>query len=72
MPKAASRFSSAESRHLEVYVFARGLLKHQLTRIYFPDAANGAPPRSSPKQEDGGLRFDIRLQGERQTVFFAV
>jgi protocatechuate 3,4-dioxygenase, alpha subunit len=22
--------------------------------------------------EDGVLRFDIRLQGERQTVFFAV
>ena len=58
--------------HLEVYVFARGLLKHQLTRIYFPDAANGAPPTLVAEQEDGGLRFDIRLQGERQTVFFAV
>jgi len=23
------------------------------------------------EQEDGALRFDIRLQGDRQTVFFA-
>ena len=59
-------------RHVEVYVFARGLLKHQLTRIYFPDGANEVPPELVAEQEDGGLRFDIRLQGERQTVFFAV
>jgi protocatechuate 3,4-dioxygenase beta subunit len=30
------------------------------------------PPTLVAEQEDGGLRFDIRLQGERQTVFFAV
>ena len=48
--------------HLEAYVFARGLLKHQLTRIHVADA----------EEQDGELRFDIRLQGERQTVFFAV
>jgi len=71
---ADGRFSFlvGRARHLEVYVFARGLLRHQLTRIYFPDAANGAPPTLVAEQEDGGLRFDIRLQGERQTVFFAV
>jgi protocatechuate 3,4-dioxygenase alpha subunit len=54
------RFSfliAPETSQLEAYVFARGLLKHQLTRI---DVAGDA------------LRFDIRLQGERQTVFFAV
>jgi protocatechuate 3,4-dioxygenase, alpha subunit len=48
--------------HLEAYVFARGLLKHQLTRIPVADA----------ETQDGELRFDIRLQGERQTVFIAV
>ena len=73
---ADGRFSFLVGRatraHLEVYVFARGLLRHQLTRIYFPDAANEAPPTLVAEQEDGGLRFDIRLQGERQTVFFAV
>ena len=66
-------------------MFARGLLKHQLTRVYFPDeaGANAADPVLSqlPEEdrrtlvaeaEDGALRFDIRMQGERATVFFAV
>jgi protocatechuate 3,4-dioxygenase alpha subunit len=70
--------------HLDVYVFARGLLRHQLTRIYFPDEeqANDADPvlaaldvddrATLVAQEDGArLRFDIRLQGDRATVFFA-
>ena len=69
----------------DVIVFARGLLKHQLTRVYFPDEeeANARDPvlsRLEPGEretlvavaEDGALRFDVRLQGERQTVFFAV
>ena len=74
-----------EASRFDAYVFARGLLKHQLTRIYFPDEerANAADPVLSSleeeeratlvaEHEDGGLRFDIRMQGERQTVFFAV
>jgi protocatechuate 3,4-dioxygenase alpha subunit len=69
--------------HLDVYVFARGLLKHQLTRIYFPDeaGANGADPVLASLSDadratlvadeaDGALRFDIRMQGEQATVFF--
>jgi protocatechuate 3,4-dioxygenase, alpha subunit len=69
--------------HLDIYVFARGLLKHQLTRMYFPDEpeANAADPVLSSlpeadravlvaEQEDGAVRFDIRMQGDRQTVFF--
>lgn len=68
---------------LDVYVFARGLLKHQLTRIYFPDEAeaNAADPVLAQLSEadratlvadgeDGALRFDIRMQAERATVFF--
>jgi protocatechuate 3,4-dioxygenase, alpha subunit len=68
---------------LLAFVFARGLLKHQLTRIYFPDeeAANAVDPvlSSLPEEDrarlvaeadDGGLRFDIRLQGDRETIFF--
>jgi protocatechuate 3,4-dioxygenase alpha subunit len=51
-----------DTPHVEAYVFARGLLKHQLTRIQLSDA----------ERDDGALRFDIRLQGDRQTVFFAV
>ena len=70
--------------HLEVFVHARGLLKHQWTRMYFPDEldANAADPvlarlgeaeraRLVAAREDGGLRFDIRMQGARETVFFA-
>jgi protocatechuate 3,4-dioxygenase alpha subunit len=75
-----------QAPHINVSVFARGLLKHVVTRIYFPDeeAANAADPvlssiadpgarASLVAQEDGGaLRVVIRLQGDRQTTFFVV
>jgi protocatechuate 3,4-dioxygenase alpha subunit len=74
-----------QAPHIEVVVFARGLLKHAVTRLYFPDEvdANATDPvlsRLRPEQretlvavaEDGGLRFDIRLQGPAHTTFFAV
>ena len=65
---------------LEAYVFARGLLKHQRTRVYLPGASDEVleslpePERTTlvARAEHGALRFDIRLQGERATVFFAV
>jgi len=71
----------AEAPHLELLVFARGLLKPVLTRMYFPGhdadevlAALGDDDRATLVAELDGdaLRFDIRLQGERQTVFFTV
>lgn len=75
-----------QAPHIDVAVLARGLLRHLVTRIYFPDEAeaNGRDPvlRGLPQPErattliavpDGtGLRFDIRLRGEDETVFFAV
>jgi protocatechuate 3,4-dioxygenase alpha subunit len=74
-----------QSPHVSVMVFARGLLKQVLTRLYFPDEgpANAADrvlaslPEADretlvARAEPDGLRFDVRLQGERQTVFFAV
>jgi protocatechuate 3,4-dioxygenase alpha subunit len=74
-----------QAPHLEVGVFARGLLKRLVTRMYFPDEgeANAADPVLSRLSDaarqtlvavpDGdGLRFDIRLQGPGQTTFFAV
>jgi protocatechuate 3,4-dioxygenase alpha subunit len=64
-------FTVGEAPHLEVYVFARGLLRHQLTRIYFPGEADAFDPTLVAEQENGALRFDIRLQGDRETVFFA-
>jgi protocatechuate 3,4-dioxygenase, alpha subunit len=70
--------------HLNVAVFARGLLKQVLTRVYFPDEAeaNAADPilELVPAEdrellvavpEGDVLRFDIRLQGPSETPFFA-
>jgi protocatechuate 3,4-dioxygenase alpha subunit len=69
--------------HLNVTVFGRGLLKQAQTRIYFPDeqAANERDPVLAlvpaerretliAREVPGGLRFDIRMQGEDETVFF--
>jgi protocatechuate 3,4-dioxygenase alpha subunit len=74
-----------QAPHVDVAVFARGLLKQLVTRIYFPDEveANAADPFLTSLDPadaatlvavpDGdGFRFDIRLQGDRQTVFLAV
>jgi protocatechuate 3,4-dioxygenase alpha subunit len=62
-----------------VSVFARGLLKRLVTRIYFPDEAEAnaedpvlnlvgdAEARSTlvaTEAGDGRLRFDVRLQGD--------
>ncbi len=66
--------------YANVLVFARGLLKHLATRVYFPGASDTVLEALEPsdretltaKEEDGVLRFDVRLQGDRQTVFFAV
>ena len=75
-----------EAPHIDVSVFARGLLNRLVTRIYFPDEpdANAADPLLASIADpaararligvaDGDrLCFDIRLQGERETPFFAI
>jgi protocatechuate 3,4-dioxygenase alpha subunit len=74
-----------QAPHIDVSVFARGMLNRVVTRIYFADeaAANAADPvlATVPADRratllavptDDGYRFDIRLQGEGETVFFAV
>ena len=66
------------ARYLAVHVFARGLLRHLTTRICFDAGAvpDGVPPDRRetllPERTDDGYRFDIRIQGERETVFFDV
>lgn len=65
---------------VDVMVFARGLLRHLVTRCYFPDASDDVLEALEPerretliaREEDGALRFDVHLQGTRETVFFAV
>lgn len=73
-----------QAPHILVGIFARGLLKRLLTRVYFSDAANDADPvlRLVPAerrqtliaQRRGGsparYEWDIILQGEGETVFF--
>ncbi len=73
-----------QAPHVMVRVFARGLLKPLVTRIYFADEreANAADPVLSSiedrelrdtliaRNEEGALRFDVHLQGEGQTAFF--
>ena len=72
-----------EAPHLDVSVFARGLLSRLVTRMYFPDEekANASDPvlralsthdRATlvAGREGSGLRFDIHLQGANETVFF--
>ncbi len=74
-----------QAPHLQVAVFARGLLRHLMTRVYFPDEgpANAADPALQAvdagrrhtlvgRDDAGVLHWDVRLQGEEETVFFAV
>jgi protocatechuate 3,4-dioxygenase alpha subunit len=78
---------SLQAPHIQVIVFARGMLLHAFTRIYFEDEpANTSDPILSQiedkarratliarRENSGGkivYRFDIRLQGENETVFF--
>jgi protocatechuate 3,4-dioxygenase alpha subunit len=73
-----------QAPHIDVAIFARGLLKQLVTRIYFPDEeeANAADPvltsiedpklRSTlvARQLDSAFEFDIHLQGDRETAYF--
>lgn len=72
--------------HLNLRVFARGMLIHANTRMYFPgEAANADDPVLArvPEERRATLvatageaddlptyRFDVVLQGESETVFF--
>jgi protocatechuate 3,4-dioxygenase alpha subunit len=55
---------------LEVMVFARGLLKPVVTRMYLTEDANAEDPTMVVRREDGELRFDVLLQGDAETAFF--
>jgi len=75
-----------EAPHLNVSVFARGLLGRLVTRVYFPDEpeANAADPllgsipdpavraRLVAVADGDRLRFDIHLQGDQETPFLAI
>lgn len=86
-PVSGSDGQPLQAPHIWVSVFARGLLKRLATRVYFPDEeeANASDPvlasiddpdlRSTlvaRAMDSGRFRFDIHLQGDRQTAFFDV
>jgi protocatechuate 3,4-dioxygenase, alpha subunit len=68
---------------ISVAVFARGLMNRLFTRIYLPENEEALaadpllssldPERRSTliarRDADGGLTWDLRLQGENETVF---
>ncbi len=75
-----------QAPHIAVLLFARGLLRHLMTRMYFPDeAANISDPilQSIPQErrrtliaerdlhKPDTLEWDVVLQGDDETVFFA-
>jgi protocatechuate 3,4-dioxygenase alpha subunit len=59
-----------DARRFEVMVFARGLLKPVLTRLYVSGESGAEDPTMVAVPEGDGLRFDVHLQGERETAFF--
>jgi protocatechuate 3,4-dioxygenase alpha subunit len=78
---------SVQAPHINFVVFARGMLVHAYTRMYFADepANESDPVLNSIKNKsrrrtlialpgmetvETVYRFDIRLQGENETVFF--
>jgi protocatechuate 3,4-dioxygenase alpha subunit len=76
---------TTQAPHADLSVFARGLLQRVVTRLYFADEpqANAADPVLAAlepslrdtllaRPSDDGYVLDIRLQGEDETVFFAV
>jgi protocatechuate 3,4-dioxygenase alpha subunit len=79
-------FEAVHAPYLNVIVFARGMLVHAFTRMYFSDNARNAgdavlmqveasrrPTLVAQRTDRDGTavyRWDVRLQGEGETVFF--
>ena len=79
-------FEAVRAPYLNVIVFARGMLVHAFTRIYFSDDARNSSdavlmgvdtarrPTLVAERTDRDSKvvyqWDVRLQGEGETVFF--
>ncbi len=72
-----------QAPHLSVTIFMRGILKHLITRMYFPDdpanagdAVLGLVPAArratlvARATKPGVVAWDVILQGDGETVFF--
>jgi protocatechuate 3,4-dioxygenase, alpha subunit len=85
VPWRTGHDETPQAPHVDLAVFARGLLHRVVTRLYFADEgqANAADPVLAGLDEqaratlvaqpgDGGYELDIHLQGPHETTFFAV
>ncbi len=85
--RVPGRDNALQAPHLNLSIFARGLLKRLVTRVYFASAvANQEDPvlalvpvgrrntlMAHPDPEHSGVwYFDIHLCGDQETVFFDV
>lgn len=74
-----------QAPHITFWIVARGINLGLQTRMYFPDEDNSADPfltrlehqnriptLIAEKTGEAGYRFDIRLQGDGETVFFDI
>ncbi len=74
-----------QAPHIAMSVFARGMLRRTVTRVYFDDesSANASDPLLSSVEasrsatlvavaDERGYRFDVHLQGADETVFLDV
>ena len=72
-----------EHGYIDVAIFARGLLKALRTRVYLDEESARSDPAMKPlaasprlatlvaRREGDAYRWDVRLQGDGETVFFA-
>ena len=83
--KTPLRNGGEQAPHISLWIVARGINIGLQTRIYFEDEDNSSDPLLSrieqrnrvetliaKKTGDGTYRFDIRLQGEDETVFLDI
>tara|TARA_B100001245_G_scaffold194430_1_gene153077 strand:- start:8 stop:589 length:582 start_codon:yes stop_codon:yes gene_type:complete len=89
--RVAGLGNTLQAPHIAINVFARGMLKQQVTRLYFSDEihANSEDPVlnsiddaevrdtlvASKANDENGMpcyKFNIHLQGEKETAFFDV
>lgn len=83
------RGDAMQAPHINLAIFARGLLRHLFTRVYFEgEPLNAKDPvlnlvpanrratliarASNAGDSTRTFRFDIRLQGDGETVFFDI
>jgi protocatechuate 3,4-dioxygenase alpha subunit len=82
--RVAVTSGALQAPHIDVSIFARGLLQRLVTRIYFADetTANAEDPLLASigdaalattlvaDSRPDGYHLDVRLQGDGETVFF--